>query len=159
VAAVIVEPVQGEGGYYPAPAAFLQGLRERCTRHGILLIVDEVQSGYGRTGDMWAFQESGIVPDVVCVAKAIANGLPLTVTGVLKEDELADIEEIEAAVTRVVEPLGRRVDVVVNYDHFSIRAELVDAYSAMVERLTGRFYHRVTRYAANVAMAIVLRLR
>ncbi len=78
VAAVIVEPVQGEGGYYPAPAAFLQGLRERCTRHGILLVVDEVQTGYGRTGDMWAFQESDIVPDVVCVAKAIANGLPLS---------------------------------------------------------------------------------
>ena len=78
VAAVVIEPVQGEGGYYPAPAAFLQGLRERCTRHGILLIVDEVQSGYGRTGDMWAFEESGIVPDVVCVAKAIANGLPLS---------------------------------------------------------------------------------
>jgi len=64
-------------------------------------------------------------------------------------DELADIEEIEAAVTRVVEPLGRRVDVVVNYDHFSIRPELVDAYSAMVDRLTERCYHRVTRYAAN----------
>jgi len=78
VAAVIIEPIQGEGGYYPAPAAFLQGLRERCSKHGILLIIDEVQSGYGRTGDMWAFQESGIVPDVVCVAKAIANGLPLS---------------------------------------------------------------------------------
>ncbi len=78
VAAVIIEPIQGEGGYYPAPAAFLQGLRERCSKHGILLVIDEVQSGYGRTGDMWAFQESGIVPDVVCVAKAIANGLPLS---------------------------------------------------------------------------------
>ena len=78
VAAVIIEPIQGEGGYYPAPAAFLQGLRERCSKHGILLLIDEVQSGYGRTGDMWAFQESGIVPDVVCVAKAIANGLPLS---------------------------------------------------------------------------------
>lgn len=78
VAAVVIEPVQGEGGYYPAPAAFLRGLRERCTRHGILLVADEVQSGYGRTGDMWAFQDSGVVPDVVCVAKAIANGLPLS---------------------------------------------------------------------------------
>jgi len=64
-------------------------------------------------------------------------------------DELADVEEIEAAVTRAVEPLGRRVDVVVNYDHFSIRPELVDAYSAMVDRLTARFYRRVTRYAAS----------
>jgi len=64
-------------------------------------------------------------------------------------DSLADVEEIEAAVTRAVEPLGRRVDVVVNYDHFSIRPELVDAYSAMVGRLTERFYGRVTRYAAS----------
>jgi 4-aminobutyrate aminotransferase len=78
VAAVIIEPVQGEGGYYPAPAAFLQGLRERCDKHGILLIADEVQSGFGRTGKMWSFEHAGIVPDVVTTAKAIANGLPLS---------------------------------------------------------------------------------
>jgi 4-aminobutyrate aminotransferase len=76
-AAFIIEPVQGEGGYVPAPAAFLRGLRELADRHGILLIADEVQSGYGRTGRMWAFEHAGIVPDVVLVAKAIANGLPL----------------------------------------------------------------------------------
>ena len=77
IAAIIVEPVQGEGGYYPAPADFLRGLRAFCNEHGILLIVDEIQTGYGRTGRMWAFEHAGIVPDVVCVAKAIANGLPL----------------------------------------------------------------------------------
>jgi len=76
-AAFIIEPVQGEGGYVPAPAAFLVGLRELAERHGILLIVDEVQSGYGRSGRMWAFEHAGIVPDVVLMAKAIANGLPL----------------------------------------------------------------------------------
>ena len=85
VAAVIIEPVQGEGGYHPAPAAFLQGLRERCDKHGILLIADEVQSGYGRTGEMWAFEHAGIVPDVACVAKAIANGLPLSAIVTRKE--------------------------------------------------------------------------
>ena len=78
VAAILIEPVQGEGGYYPAPAAFLQALRALCDEHGILLIADEVQSGFGRTGEMWAFEHAGIVPDVVCVAKAIANGLPLS---------------------------------------------------------------------------------
>jgi 4-aminobutyrate aminotransferase len=78
VAAVLIEPVQGEGGYYPAPAAFLRQLRAICDEHGILLIADEVQSGFGRTGEMWAFEHAGIVPDVVCVAKAIANGLPLS---------------------------------------------------------------------------------
>ena len=70
--------MQGEGGYYPAPAAFLRALRAVCDEHGILLIADEVQSGFGRTGAMWAFEHAGIVPDVVCVAKAIANGLPLS---------------------------------------------------------------------------------
>lgn len=78
VAAIVIEPVQGEGGYYPAPAAFLQGLRARCDEHGILLVADEVQSGFGRTGRMWAFEHADIVPDVVCTAKAIANGLPLS---------------------------------------------------------------------------------
>ncbi len=78
VAAVLIEPIQGEGGFSPAPASFLRALRELCDEHGILLIADEVQSGYGRTGRMWAFEHAGIVPDVVCVAKAIANGLPLS---------------------------------------------------------------------------------
>jgi 4-aminobutyrate aminotransferase len=76
-AAFLIEPVQGEGGYVPAPAAFLRGLRELADRHGILLIADEVQSGYGRTGRMWAFEHADIVPDVVLAAKAIANGMPL----------------------------------------------------------------------------------
>ncbi len=77
VAAFIIEPVQGEGGFVPAPPAFLQGLRELADRHGILLVMDEIQAGYGRTGTMWAFEHAGIVPDVVLIAKAIANGLPL----------------------------------------------------------------------------------
>ena len=78
VAAIVIEPVIGEGGYIPAPPAFLQGLRAFCDEHGILLVADEVQTGFGRTGRMWAFEHAGIVPDVVCLAKAIANGLPLS---------------------------------------------------------------------------------
>ncbi len=78
VAAIVIEPVQGEGGYIPAPPAFLQILRRVCDRHGILLVADEVQAGFGRTGRMWSFEHAGIVPDVVCMAKAIANGLPLS---------------------------------------------------------------------------------
>jgi 4-aminobutyrate aminotransferase len=78
VAAILIEPIQGEGGYTPAPVAFLAELRAFCDRHGILLIADEVQTGYARTGRMWAFEHAGIVPDVVCMAKAIANGLPLS---------------------------------------------------------------------------------
>jgi 4-aminobutyrate aminotransferase len=78
IGSIIIEPVLGEGGYHPAPASFLRAVRDICTEHGIVLIADEVQAGYGRTGRMWAFEHAGIVPDVVCVAKAIANGLPLS---------------------------------------------------------------------------------
>src|SRR6185436_3721806 len=77
VAAVLIEPELGEGGYIPAPLEFLRELRARCDRHGILLIADEVQTGYGRTGLMWGFEHAGVVPDIVCAAKGIANGLPL----------------------------------------------------------------------------------
>src|SRR3970282_1177926 len=78
VAAILIEPELGEGGYIPAPLDFLRGLRALCDRHGILLIADEVQCGYGRTGRIWCFEHVGIVPDVICIAKAIANGLPLS---------------------------------------------------------------------------------
>jgi 4-aminobutyrate aminotransferase len=79
VAAIVIEPIQGEGGYVMAPDAFLRGLRELTARHGILLIVDEVQSGMGRTGKMFAIEHSGVQPDIVAIAKGIASGLPLGV--------------------------------------------------------------------------------
>lgn len=68
-AAIILEPVLGEGGYVPAPPAFVQGLREVCDKHGILLIVDEVQSGFGRTGKMFNIEYSGVRPDIMTLAK------------------------------------------------------------------------------------------
>jgi 4-aminobutyrate aminotransferase len=79
VAAIFVEPIQGEGGFVPAPANFLQELRAICDRHGILLVVDEVQCGCGRTGKWWAIEHSGVEPDIVCMAKGIASGMPLGV--------------------------------------------------------------------------------
>jgi LysW-gamma-L-lysine/LysW-L-ornithine aminotransferase len=77
VAAVILEAVQGEGGVYPADPAYLQAARRICTEHGTLLIIDEIQAGLGRTGKMFAFQHSGITPDIVCIAKSLAGGLPM----------------------------------------------------------------------------------
>ena len=77
VAAIFVEPIQGEGGYVVAPAEFLQGLEKLCRKHGILLVADEVQSGMGRTGKWWASDHAGIEPDIVCTAKGIASGMPL----------------------------------------------------------------------------------
>ncbi|MEY8043497.1 aspartate aminotransferase family protein [Saccharopolyspora cebuensis] len=77
-AAVIVEPVLGEGGYIPAPPEFLTGLRERADRHGILLIADEVQTGVGRTGTFWGHERAGITPDILITAKGLASGFPLS---------------------------------------------------------------------------------
>ena len=80
IAAIVVEAIQGEGGYLVAPKAFLQGLRELATEHGIVLVVDEVQSGMGRTGRMFACEHFDLKADVVNIAKGIASGLPLGVT-------------------------------------------------------------------------------
>jgi 4-aminobutyrate aminotransferase/(S)-3-amino-2-methylpropionate transaminase len=88
VAAIIVEPVQGEGGFYPAPAEFMQALRRICDEHGIVMIVDEVQSGFGRTGSLFASEQAGIEPDLMPVAKSLAGGFPLS--GVIGKAEIMD---------------------------------------------------------------------
>jgi 4-aminobutyrate aminotransferase/(S)-3-amino-2-methylpropionate transaminase len=88
VAAIIVEPQQGEGGFVPAPQEFMTGLRELCDEHGIVLIVDEVQTGFARTGAFFAIEHYGIEPDLITVAKSIAAGLPLS--GVLGKAEIVD---------------------------------------------------------------------
>jgi 4-aminobutyrate aminotransferase len=77
VAGILVEPIQGEGGYLVAPDGFLQGLRALCDRHGILLIFDEVQSGIGRTGKMFAAQHAGVTPDIMTLAKGLGSGMPI----------------------------------------------------------------------------------
>jgi 4-aminobutyrate aminotransferase len=84
-AAMIIEPVLGEGGYVPAPPRFLEGLVERCRQHGILFIADEVQSGFGRTGKTFAVEHYGVVPDVICMAKGIASGFPFAALGTTAE--------------------------------------------------------------------------
>ncbi|WP_454725422.1 MULTISPECIES: 4-aminobutyrate--2-oxoglutarate transaminase [Cupriavidus] len=88
VAAIILEPVQGDGGFLPAGNAFLQALRALTTRHGIVLILDEIQAGFGRTGKMFGFQHAGIQPDLVTVAKSLAGGMPLS--GVVGRAEIMD---------------------------------------------------------------------
>lgn len=88
VAAIFVEPVQGEGGYVIPPTSFMQELRRICDRHGILLVADEVQSGVGRTGKWWAIEYNDVQPDIVCIAKGIASGMPLSV--VISKAEIMD---------------------------------------------------------------------
>ncbi len=88
VAAIFVEPIQGEGGYVVAPTIFMQELRRICDKYGILLVLDEVQSGVGRTGKWWAVEHTGVQPDIICIAKGIASGMPLGVT--LSKADLMD---------------------------------------------------------------------
>lgn len=85
VAAMLVEPVQGEGGYYPAPHRFLEGLRALCDQHGIMLVFDEVQTGFGRTAEWFGSDHYNVDPDIVALGKGIANGLPLSAYGASAE--------------------------------------------------------------------------
>ncbi len=91
LAAIIIEPVQGEGGFHEAPPELMQALRRICDQHGALLIVDEVQTGFGRTGRMFAVERSGVQPDLVAVAKALAGGFPLA--GVIGRADIMDAAE------------------------------------------------------------------
>ena len=91
VAAIVIEPVQGEGGFIPAPTELLVALREICDRHGILLIVDEVQTGFGRTGKMFGIEHSGVKPDLMTIAKSLAGGFPLS--GVIGRAAVMDAPE------------------------------------------------------------------
>ena len=84
-ACVILEPVLGEGGYVPAPKAFVEGIAERCREHGIMFIADEVQSGFGRTGSWFAVDAIGVEPDIICMAKGIASGFPFRALGTRRE--------------------------------------------------------------------------
>jgi len=88
VAAILVEPVQGDGGFLEAPVEFLQALRELTRRHGIVLIVDEIQTGFGRTGKLFGFEHAGIQPDLITVAKSLAGGFPIS--GVVGKAEIMD---------------------------------------------------------------------
>jgi 4-aminobutyrate aminotransferase/4-aminobutyrate aminotransferase/(S)-3-amino-2-methylpropionate transaminase len=88
VAAIIFEPVQGEGGFYPAPAEFVRALRKLCNEHGILLIADEVQTGFARTGKLFAMHHYDVVPDLMTIAKSLAGGMPLS--GVVGRAEIMD---------------------------------------------------------------------
>jgi len=91
VAAIIIEPVQGEGGFHMAPPELMTGLRRICDEHGIVLVADEVQTGFGRTGKMFAFEHYDVEPDLICVAKSLAGGFPLS--GVIGRAAIMDASE------------------------------------------------------------------
>jgi 4-aminobutyrate aminotransferase/(S)-3-amino-2-methylpropionate transaminase len=95
IAAIVIEPQLGEGGFIPASPAYFRGLRELCDRHGIVLVADEVQTGFGRTGRMFAMEHFGVEPDLITVAKSIAAGLPLS--GVIGRAEIMNAGHLGAA--------------------------------------------------------------
>ena len=143
VAAIIFEPVQGEGGFVVPPAEFVRGLRELASEHGIVLIADEVQTGFGRTGKLFAVEHFGIEPDLICVAKSIAAGVPMS--GVLGRAELMDAPHDSAiGGTYVGSPLGCVAGMAV-LDEIEQR-DLLGRGQAIGERIRSRFEQFADRH-------------
>ena len=128
VAAIVMEPVLGEGGFVVAPTEFVEGIRKICDEHGIVFVVDEVQTGYGRTGRMWAIQHYDVEPDLMIVAKSIAGGLPLS--GVIGKAEIMDAPDDSAiGGTYVGNPVAQAAALAVldvfNEEHLVERADAI----------------------------------
>lgn len=135
-AAVLVEPIQGEGGIRVPPVGFLKELRELCNKKNVLLMFDEVQTGFGRTGKIFACEHSGVIPDILCLAKAVGGGLPIGVT-VAREDVMAAMKRGEHSSTFGGNPLvcaaaSAAIDVLVG-ENLSERAATLGKY--LIERL------------------------
>jgi len=145
VAAIIVEPEQGEGGFVPAPPGFLEGLRAICDREGIVLIVDEVQTGFGRTGKMFAIEHYGVEPDLMTLAKSIAAGLPLS--AVVGKAEIMDcLPDNSVGGTYVGNPVALAAAVAV-LDVFEEEG-LVERAQRIGETIRARMLSWQERYAA-----------
>jgi 4-aminobutyrate aminotransferase / (S)-3-amino-2-methylpropionate transaminase / 5-aminovalerate transaminase len=143
LAAIIFEPVQGEGGFVVPPREFVQGLRDLASEHGIVLIADEVQTGFGRTGKLFAVEHFGIEPDLICVAKSIAAGVPMS--GVLGRAELMDAPHDSAiGGTYVGSPLGCVAALAV-LDEIEQR-DLLGRGQAIGERIRSRFAQFAERH-------------
>jgi 4-aminobutyrate aminotransferase/(S)-3-amino-2-methylpropionate transaminase len=135
VAAIVIEPVLGEGGFVVAPPEFLQGVRAICDRHGIVLVVDEVQTGFGRTGKMWAIEHAGVEPDLMTMAKSIAGGLPLS--AVVGKAEIMNAPPDSAiGGTYVGNPVAQAAAVAV-LDVFA-EEELVERAAALGDQIRSR---------------------
>jgi 4-aminobutyrate aminotransferase/(S)-3-amino-2-methylpropionate transaminase len=143
VAAIILEPVQGEGGFYIAPPSFLRKLREICDQHGILLVIDEVQTGFARTGKLFAIEHSGVVPDLMSLAKSLAGGFPLS--AVVGRAEIMDAPTPGGlGGTYSGNPLGCAAALAV-LDIIE-EEKLIERGAALGERLTKRFRAMADRF-------------
>lgn len=161
IAAIILEPVQGEGGFVVAPPRFLQKVREICDRHGILMIADEVQTGFGRTGQMFAVEHAGVIPDIMVLAKSLGGGMPLG--AVVGKAEIMDAPGVGGiGGTFGGNPVACRAALAV-LDLFE-RDNLVDRARQIGSRVSDRFKSMQQRYdligdvrglGAMVAMELV----
>lgn len=161
IAAIIVEPVQGEGGFIVPPPGYLQALRSLCDKYGILLIADEIQTGFGRTGKLFAVEHSGVAPDIITVAKSMAAGIP--VSGVIGRAEIMDVPEPgEVGGTYGGNPLGcvaalKVLEVLENEDLYGKAAtlgnKLMNRFKEMQEKY--KIIGEVRGLGAMVAMELV----
>jgi acetylornithine/succinyldiaminopimelate/putrescine aminotransferase len=159
--AVLVEPVRGEGGIRVPPDGFLQGLRELCDEKGVLLIFDEVQTGFGRTGKLFACEHWGVVPDVMCLAKPVAGGLPIGIT-VAKENVMSAFKVGDHSTTFSGSPLVcaagcAAIDVLVE-EKLAERAASLGAYfKAKLEDLQTRY--RIVKEVRGLGLMLGMELR
>lgn len=160
-AAVIVEPVQGEGGVRIPPRNFLQELREICNRKGVLLILDEVQTGLGRTGKMFACEHWGVTPDILCLAKSIAGGLPMGVT-IAKEEVMSSFKVGEHTSTFGGNPIScaaacATIDVIIEEKLPERAAKLGSYFLENLEDLEAR--HKIVRDVRGLGLMVGVELR
>jgi len=160
-AAIIVEPIRGEGGIRVPPNGFLQGLREICDETGVLLIFDEVQTGFGRTGKIFACEHWNVVPDILCLAKSWASGLPLGIT-IAKEDVMSSLKVGEHTTTFGGSPLVcaaacAAIDVLVEEKLPERAATLGRYFKGRLEALQAR--HTLVREVRGLGLMIGMELR
>ena len=160
-AAILVEPIRGEGGIRVPPKDFLSGLREICDETGVLLIFDEVQTGFGRTGKFFAFEHWNVVPDILCLAKSVAGGLPIGMT-IAKEDVMSSFKVGEHSTTFGGNPLVcaaacAAIDVLVEEKLPERAATLGRYFKEKLEDLQAR--HRVVREVRGLGLMIGMEFR
>ncbi len=160
-AGVMLEPIQGEGGIILPPPDYLKGVRELCDRRGLLMIADEVQSGLGRTGKMWAVENWGVVPDVLVVAKGLAGGVPIGAT-VARSDILWSLKKGEQTSTFGGNPLScaagtATLDYIIRNDLPGQAASKGSLFLDRLRALVGR--HRIGREARGLGLMLALEMR
>ena len=160
-AAIIVEPIQGEGGIHVAPEGFLEGLRKICDEHGIVLIFDEVQTGFGRTGRMWASEHWNVTPDIMCIAKAMGGGFPIGAT-IGREEVIGSLRIGEHTSTFGGNPLGcaaacATIDVIIEENLVERARDLGGKFIDILQNMVDEF--KILRKVRGLGLMIGLEAR